>query len=129
MDRRRHERYDLEAPLSFSWKDQQGIYHRADGTMKNISRGGVFVSTPAPPPVGVKVRFRVFFRFLHARSRLVMKTTARIVRVQTGQPGETPPGFAGALKSYALRNEKEFTERQSFNCERRDKSRICVGPF
>lgn len=80
--------------------------------MRNISPWGVFVSTQEPPPLGARVRFRVFFNLLHPRSRLVMKTTAHIVRVEPSPQGGVPAGFALAVKDYTLRNEKEFLERK-----------------
>jgi PilZ domain len=107
MDRRQHERSEVEAPVIFSWRSLGGI-RRGDGTIRNISRGGVFVSTGDPPPVGARIRFRVLFRFFFPDSRLVMQTNARVVRAESIAQ---PAGFAAALESYTLRNDNEIIER------------------
>ena len=114
MDRRRHGRYDLEAPLRFSWKGPGDVRHRAEGTIRNISVGGIFIFTDDPPPVGARVRFCVYFRSFLARSRLVMQTTAQVVRAEPSPQGKAPAGFAAALKTYILRNEKEVVEQEGF---------------
>jgi PilZ domain len=114
MDRRQHGRFDLEAPLRFSWKGPGDVRHRAEGRIRNISVGGVFVFTDDPPPVGARVRFCVYFRSFLARSRLVMQTTAQVVRVEPSPQGTAPAGFAAALKTYMLRNEAEVVEREGF---------------
>src|SRR5262245_42457576 len=111
MDRRRHERRDLEAaPLKFLWKDQKGVRHRGEGIVHNISGGGLYVSTPDPPPVGAPVRFDVFFPYFLAGSRLVLRTTAQVVRVDSSSQGEGLAGFGVVMRTYTLRKEKEVVQ-------------------
>ena len=112
MDRRRHERCDLEAPLRVSWKGPGDVRHRAKGMVRNLSGGGVFVSTDDPPPVGARVRFYLYFRSFLASSRIVMQTTAQVVRVEPSSQGKVPAGFAATLETYILRNEKEVVEQE-----------------
>jgi PilZ domain len=112
MDRRRHERSDVEAPVNFSWKVPESAgRRRGEGTIRNISRGGVFVSTGDHPAVGARVRFHIFFRSFFPGSRLVMQTNAVVVRTEPSSQAEVRTGFAAALESYTLRNEEEIIER------------------
>lgn len=110
MQRCRHERFDLEAPLNFSWKDPEGANHRGMGVVGNLSAGGLFISTLDPPTVSSRVRFTLSFRSFLAGSRLVMQTITQVVRVDSNPPVEAVTGFAAALKTYTLRNETEIIE-------------------
>jgi len=110
MDRRQHERSDLEGPVNFRWKTLGGI-RRGQGTIRNISRGGIFVSTSKPPPVAVRLRLRVLFGSFFPGSRLVLQTNARVVRAESSSQPKVPAGFAAVLQSYILRNENEIIER------------------
>jgi hypothetical protein len=105
MDRRQHERYELEGPVSFSWGDP-GNRCRRHGLLQNISGGGVFVSTDQSPPEGSEIRFRVSFHSLFAGSRLVLRAHARVTRVESAARAEERSGFAAALGSFTLRNDK-----------------------
>jgi PilZ domain len=119
MDRRQHERCELEVPLRFFWKDFGAVRHRAEGVVRNISGRGVFISAHALPPLGAHVRFYLFFRNFHAGSRLVMRTTARVVRLESPTGANTLTGFAAVLETYTLRNKKEVVEVNVFNGRRR----------
>jgi PilZ domain len=114
MDQRRYQRWALEAPVTYSWKDAGGIRHRTQGTVKNISGAGVFVSTHEPPARGARVRLRVFFSSFHGASVLVMKMIGQVVRVESGLQAEAHGGFAVAFKSYILRDETRVIEQRSF---------------
>lgn len=113
MDRRLHERSDIETPAKFSWKDPEAIRnHRGQGATRNLSLGGVFVSTGDRPPLGARVRLHVSFRSAHPDSRLVLHATARVVRAESGSQAGLPTGFAATFETYTLRNEKEIVERR-----------------
>lgn len=112
MDRRRHERYDLESPLTFSWKEAGGARHRQRGLLRNMSGGGVFVRTNQSPPEGTRVQFRMSFRSFFADSRLVLWACAEVLRVESAPALETDSGFAAAIKTFTLRNaERRLIER------------------
>jgi len=114
MERRRHERWEIDAALRFHWKAAGETRRHGEGIARNMSAGGVFVSTNHPPSVGTRVRFRIAFSSLRGASTLVMDTIVEVVRVVPGAEGEQQPGFAGVLKTYTLRNEDEVIERESF---------------
>jgi hypothetical protein len=111
MERRQHERYELQTPLSFSWKSARGVRYRREGLLRNISGGGVFVATREVPPVGCEVRFRMSIHSILAWSRLVLHGTASVVRTDPALRADALPGFGAAMKSYTLRNEKEVLEK------------------
>jgi hypothetical protein len=108
--------------MNFSWNGPAGAHHRAQGTVHNISAGGIFISTNEPPPLTSQVRFSVFFRSFLAASRLVMQTTARVIRLEPSPGGNAPAAFAAAFKTYTLRNEKDIVEKEDLNRTRRTQS-------
>jgi PilZ domain len=105
MDRRQHERYELQGPVSFSW-EKLGNRCRRRGVLQNISGGGAFVSTDQSPPEGTEIQFRVSFQSLFAESRLVLRAHARVTRVECAAGPEERSGFAAAMGSFTLRNDK-----------------------
>jgi PilZ domain len=112
MDRRRHERFYLEAPLSFSWNDPEGVRHRHPGLLRDMSGSGVFVSTDDSPPQGARIQFSMSFHSLFSGSRLVIRACAQVVRVELGAPVQGRGAFAAAIKTFTLRNEeKKLIER------------------
>jgi hypothetical protein len=72
-----------------------------------MSGGGVFVSTGDPPPEGVRIQFSMSFHSLFAGSRLVMRACAQVVRVELAAPVQGCAGFAAAIKTFTLRNNKK----------------------
>ena len=103
MQCRRYERCDCEVPLNFSWRNSEGPSHQGSGTVRNISAGGVFISSDDLPPVTSRIRFTLYFRFLLASSHLAMRTSAEVLRMQK-------KGFAAAIKAYALYRDNEIIE-------------------
>lgn len=123
MERRQHERYDLQTPLSFSWKGARGVRYRREGLLRNISGGGVFVVTREVPPVGSEVRFSVSIHSVLAWSRLVLQATVSVVRADPTLRADTLPGFGAAMKSYTLRNETEVLEKNVLGKDYRENKR------
>lgn len=112
MDRRQYQRVGLETPAKFAWRvpsaslDQQG-----QGMTRDISIGDVFVCTHDLPPIGSCVRLLVFFRSVLPRSRLILQTSAQVVRA-TGICGRgIAAGFAASFEAYTLRNDTEVLEQ------------------
>ena len=106
MDRRQHERYDVEAPVSFCWNGPGGV-HRHQGLVRNMSGGGVFVATHDSPPERARIQFKVSFRCLFPCSRLVIRARAQVVRVALTAPQPGRVGFAAAMKTFTLCNDKK----------------------
>ena len=105
MDRRRHERFDLEALVKSFWQDRAGTRYRGQGLARDISAGGLFVLTHDLPPLEVDVRLEVFFRSFLAGSRLALRINSRVVRVEKDPRVKERDGFAVAVKTFMLRND------------------------
>lgn len=104
MDRRRYERFEMESALHFSWESPRGVWRCEEGVVRNMSPEGIFVSTAHPPAEGSHVRFQIGFDSPRDASRVIMHTTAEVVRViSESEPGG---GFAAVLKKYSLHTEE-----------------------
>jgi hypothetical protein len=111
MDRRQHERYNLPVTLSFSWRDPCGVLQRRRGLLRNISGGGVFVSTQDWPQDGASIRLNVSFRAVFPGAPLVLRAVAQVVRLESCAELEGRAGFAAAIKTFTLRQRPEVTNR------------------
>ncbi|MGB7439309.1 MAG: PilZ domain-containing protein [Candidatus Acidiferrum sp.] len=105
MERRQHERYGLQAPVSFSWKDSRNTSQRREGLLLNISGGGVFIATRDLPPRGARIRLRVSLQTVVAGAELDIRASAEVVRAELPGEGEAAErtGFAAAIKAFTLR--------------------------
>jgi PilZ domain len=103
MERRQHERYGLEAPLSFSWKSPGNVSRRSEGLLINISGGGIFVATTDLPPEGARIRLSVSLRTVLVGTHLAIRASAELVRVGFC-PSVGSTGFAAAIKTLTLRS-------------------------
>jgi PilZ domain len=107
MERRQHERYGLQAPVSFSWKDSRNTSLRCSGLLLNISGGGVFIATREVPPKGTRIRLKMSLPTVVGGSQLNIRASAEVVRLELPKQGETAErtGFAAATKSFTLRSD------------------------
>ena len=103
MDRRKHERYDLQVPLSFSWKDLRKIRQRHEGLLSNISGGGLFILTDDPPPKGSRVHVRVSIPTVSPGRELIIRATGKVVRLESAVGAEAREGFATVFDRVSVR--------------------------
>lgn len=95
MERRKFTRFALEYPVLISWRDPQGVSHRAEGVTRNVSVSGVFFRGRTSPPVGAQIEFNVFFPWIESReSTLRMTTEGTVVRASLQMIGGERDGFA-----------------------------------
>ena len=59
MQQRETVRFHLRLPVIFRWNDEQGGRQQNGGFTRDISREGLFVYSPIPPPSGVTVEVEV----------------------------------------------------------------------
>jgi hypothetical protein len=106
MERRQHERYGLQAAVSFSWKDSQNTTQRCNGLLLNISGGGVFIATRDLPPTGTRIRLKLSLPTVVGGTQLNIRATAEVIRLELPREGETAErtGLAAATKSFTLRS-------------------------
>jgi hypothetical protein len=101
---RKHNRYRLDAPVSFIWRDEREIQHEGTGLTRDIGLGGVFVFTPACPPLEVPVHVELMLPRLHSEARpLLVQGNGQVIRVEPGGPSGTGGGFAATIKRFLLR--------------------------
>jgi len=98
MDRRRSNRFDLRTPVSFLWKGLDGIRHRGEGLVRDISELGIFVFADGPPPAGSTVQFEVCFPSTSVK-RAEIRARGRVVRVETVDESRAQFGFAAATQT------------------------------
>lgn len=102
MDRRSHLRFDLRAPVAYTWKDKEGI-RQDSGITRDVSQNGLFIIAHFAPPMGASIRFEVSFVY-RDQSQIKMRAKATIVRVETADH-KNGLGFAASTKMLWLYNQ------------------------
>ena len=104
MQPRKHNRYRLDAPVSFFWRDERAVQHEGTGLTRDIDLGGVFVFTQACPPLKVSVHVELVLPRLHSEAiPLLMQGGGQVIRVDPGGPSGTGGGFAATIKRFLVR--------------------------
>ena len=95
VELRQHRRYQLSAPVSFSWESREGAVGTGEGHTRDISIAGVFVLTPGLIPEGSLVRIDVNLPPVTAKSQPVhLRSQGRVTRVEdNGFAAIAPIGF------------------------------------
>ncbi|MGA3095462.1 MAG: PilZ domain-containing protein [Bryobacteraceae bacterium] len=63
-DRRVDRRYELELPIRFEYTGARDELHVGSGLTVDLSRGGVRIDTPVPPPLQANVQAWIAWPFL-----------------------------------------------------------------
>jgi hypothetical protein len=63
-DRRVDRRYELEMPIRFEYTDERNEPREGSGLTIELSRGGVRLQTPEPPPLNANVHAWIAWPFL-----------------------------------------------------------------
>ena len=92
---RKDNRYPLEVPVIFSWKDAHGIRQEEVGLTRYLSVSGASVFAITPPPLGAKIKFKGFRLPVGQALPMRMFGQGKVVRVKPA-PGGLPAGFAVA---------------------------------
>ena len=100
---RKHNRYRLEAPVVFSWRDAQHARHKGVGLTRVLSTHGAFVLTADPPPVEAKIDIKVFLPRFGAGVPMRFQGQGKVIRVEAVNHPDARAGFAVAAKSFNLR--------------------------
>jgi PilZ domain len=104
MDRRRHDRYDLIAPVAFFWKDLQRSRTQGKGFMRDLSVGGLFVMTDTLPPADTTLRLEIHLEFPRSDSAVVILAKGQVCRVELSDLVGVNSGFAASTKRLRLHN-------------------------
>ena len=89
-------RYQVAAPVVFSWEDPAGGRLQGEGVTRDISIRGAFILTANHPPTEINLSVAI------SLPHLMMVTEGRVVRVQRPALGESREGFAVVCDDFVL---------------------------
>jgi PilZ domain len=104
MERRRHQRHDLSAPVKFDWELLDGTNREGMGVTRDFSAGGLFVMTDDPPPVGTTVHFEVDLETSRLGSAVNIRAKGQVNRIEM-------TGLAGRLGGFAISSRRMRLEK------------------
>lgn len=108
IDRRKNNRYELGAQVSFLWKDSGGENHQGTGSMRDVCVHGLFVMTLVAPPIGTLIRLEVCFDSSRAESPVSIRAKGRVCRVDSVNQNRERCGFAATTKKLTLASVKRL---------------------
>jgi hypothetical protein len=102
MERRRHERHNLSAPVKFEWELPDRTKRHGYGVARNFSAFGLFVMTEDAPPVGMAVQVEMDLRTSTSDIAVTVRAKGRVERIEaTDLIGELG-GFAFSTRRMKL---------------------------
>jgi hypothetical protein len=114
MENRKEVRYRLDAPVLFSWEGPDHKLLQGEGITRDISVAGIFVVSPACPPVEAYVEFEVVLPSLPGIKSVVhIRGGARVRRVDHPTSGQEENGFAVASHDFARWNLSEGESQEN----------------
>lgn len=105
IERRAGRRFNLEAPVQFTWRVPGSSIASEGGRTRDISMRGIFVSAGACPPEGSALRMTVLLPASADDPTLEMHVDATVVRVEVSGTGDRP-GFAAITNRCSLSNRR-----------------------
>jgi hypothetical protein len=107
-ERRKHNRYRLGIPVTFSWREARQAAQGGFGLTRDVSIRGAFVFTTCPPPLRAGIKLKAFFPpVVGVATSLRLHGEGRAVRVEAVKQDEAPGGFAVVGKRFVLRRGEE----------------------
>ena len=114
---RRHIRYPLRAPVSFTWFNREGTGRDAKGHSSNICEGGAYILTRNCPPVGAQIILTFRFPFLSEFADFhLLEMSGQVVRAEVSPGRKGMWGFAVA-SAWSTLQEREDSEIASKDSE------------
>ena len=109
--RRRHLRYPLAAEVKYQWSARNVTIGEGEGRSRDISEGGTFVLTNAPPPVGASIDLAIQLpAWQVGAAALRMEMTGEVIRVDVPPNQEQKWGFAISSMKTLLKRRMDDTE-------------------
>ena len=104
-EHRNHNRYRLEAPVVFSWRDARHAWHKSVGLTRVLSTHGAFILTADPPPLKANIDLMVFLPRIGAGVPMRFEGQGKVLRVEAVEHPHARAGFAvtAKAKAFALR--------------------------
>lgn len=103
MQPRKYNRYRLQVPVIFSWKDAQGIRQQSVGLAHDFSIAGAFIFATNAPPLKANVELKAYLP-PSAAPPLRIYGQGHVVRLEPAH-GRRRAGFAVAAEPFDLRTE------------------------
>jgi len=112
LQQRRAPRVPLEVEITL-----ESEHNFFTGITNNISEGGIFIATPAPPPVGSEVGFQLVLGDLRFPVAGVVRWVREEIAASPGAPagcgvrwGHLPEGALAAVHRFVAARETDFYE-------------------
>ena len=102
MERRRHPRYDISAPVKFDWEVSDIPLRHGTGITRDFSAVGLFVMTEDPPPVGTTVHFVVDLHTSRLGSAVTVRANGQVNRIEKTELAGRLGGFAISTRRMRL---------------------------
>jgi hypothetical protein len=102
LQARKYNRYQLEVPVVFEWKDDDGVWRKQVGLTHDISISGTSVFAMIPPPVNANIKLKAFRLPVGQTLAMRMVGKGQVVRVEPAR-GNRPAGFAVAVRRIEFR--------------------------
>ena len=102
MERRRHQRQDLSAPVKFHWELSDSTHRQGTGITRDFSARGLFVMTDEPPSVGTTVRFEVDLDTSRLGSAVTVRAKGQVNRIEMTDLAGRVGGFAISTRRMRL---------------------------
>ena len=101
---RKHTRFRLKVPVTFSWRDERGSRRRARGYTRDLGPGGMYLTAPRCPPPGTAVGLEAYLPPLSPIAPYwLMQARGRVVRVESEPNSEGLAGFAAVSEEVTLK--------------------------
>jgi hypothetical protein len=101
-ERRKYNRYRLELPVIFSWKDARGILQKGVGLTRVMSIRGAFIFAARPPWLSAEIKLKVYLPERGAARPQRIYGHGQVVRVEPAH-GRHRAGFAVAVEPFVVR--------------------------
>src|ERR1700683_2912640 len=96
VELRQSRRFRLLAPAFFLWERPDGLLQEGEGSIRDISYRGVFITGDEAPPIGAHIDVDVYLPSLGAGSGAInLHGEGTVVRVD--REGKITKGFAAAV--------------------------------
>lgn len=102
MERRKHERQELTAPVRFEWELPDSVRREGSGITRDFSANGLFVLTDDSPPVGTNIHFEVDLATSRVSSAVTVRAKGVVNRVEDSELEGRLAGFAVSARRMRL---------------------------
>ncbi|PYU28248.1 MAG: hypothetical protein DMG32_03235 [Acidobacteria bacterium] len=102
MELRSAVRYAISASVVFTWQGPRGPL-QGGGVTRDISTAGLYIRTPASPPIAVAVQVEIFLPSIEPEGKPVkILSEGRVIRVEKSSANEAPRGFAAVTEGSSI---------------------------